>query len=73
MKKKFKIMLACEEESGKGVLSPLVQGSIDITYNPEANNSQAVKELAIEITGKLRQVSEVEVLNVVNKLMLGQK
>jgi hypothetical protein len=72
MKRKFKVMLACESEDGKGKLCPLLGGDVSITCDPEANNFEAMQELSRSIALELHKLKSTDVLQVVNKLMLDQ-
>ena len=75
MKRKFKIMLAMEDEEGKGTLTPLLNGHIEIDVeDPTGDNIDELKATAKVMCDEIQKSLTPEcVLVATNKLLLGEK
>ena len=75
MKRRFKVLLAMEDEEGKGTLTPLLQGHIDMEVeSPTDDNLNALKATAKTMCKEVKDGLTPEgTLVAMNKLLLGEK
>jgi hypothetical protein len=75
MKRRFKVMLAMEDEEGKGTLTPLLQGHIDLEVeSPTDDNLAALKATAKTMCKEVQEsLTPDGTLVALNKLLLGGK
>jgi len=75
MKKKVKLMLAMEDEDGKGNLTPLLAGYVELDIeDPMGNNLDELKATAIAVRKEIdASVTPDKLVIALNRLLLGEK
>lgn len=75
MQRRFKVMLAMEDEEGRGTLTPLLHGHIDLEVaSPTDNNLPELKASAKALCGQVQTALTPDAtLVAMNKLLLGNK